>query len=172
MGTTVTGAGNFFLTYSLPVWLLTIATVVALGLAVYWMHQRVRSLEERYRALVADTAGGDLGDVLQQHLENVRQSMAYAAEARAAVDRFAQEAQTHLQHCGVVRFNPFANTGGDQSFCIALADAQGQGVVITSLHARDGTRIYAKPLTDWRSPYALTEEEQAAIRQARERPSS
>lgn len=168
----MTGAGNFFVTYGLPLWLLTCAVVAALGLIAYRLHQRVRGLEERYRVLVADTTGGDLSDILQQHLENVRQSMAYAAEARATVGQLAREAQTHLQHCGIVRFNPFANTGGDQSFCIALADAQGQGVIITSLHARDGTRIYAKPLVDWQSPYPLTEEEQAAIRQARDRSAS
>ncbi|MDQ7029441.1 MAG: DUF4446 family protein [Ardenticatenia bacterium] len=67
---------------------------------------------------------------------------------------------------GVVRFNPFQETGGDQSFSIALLDDHGNGVVITSLYTRDGTRIYAKPLEQGQSPYPLMDEEKEAIARA------
>jgi len=68
-----------------------------------------------------------------------------------------------LQHLGVVRYNPFHDTGGDQSFAIALVDGHGSGVVLSSLHARDVTRVYAKPLQKWESTYSLTGEEKQAI---------
>jgi hypothetical protein len=66
----------------------------------------------------------------------------------------------------MVRFNPFRETGGDQSFALAMADADGNGAVISSLHSRDATRIYAKPLTAWQSSYPLTDEEQTAIQRS------
>ncbi len=67
---------------------------------------------------------------------------------------------------GVVRFNPFSDTGGDQSFAIALLDADDNGIVISSIHAREGTRVYAKPIKKGESKYNLSEEEKKAIKKA------
>lgn len=153
-------------TYIAPLWLVTFLAAIALAVIAYLLWRRMRALEARYWTLVEGTTGGNLEEVLNQHMENVRQAVARALEAHELADRLAREGQRHLQHCGIVRFNPFSNTGGDQSFCIALADGRGQGVVITSLHAREGTRIYAKPLVRWESPYPLTDEEREAIRRA------
>ncbi len=67
---------------------------------------------------------------------------------------------------GVVRFNPFNDVGGDQSFVIALLDSKNSGVVISSLYSREGTRIYAKPIVDGDSKYNLSDEEKEAIKKA------
>jgi hypothetical protein len=80
-----------------------------------------------------------------------------------------EEAAFNLQHSGLVRFNPFRDTGGDQSFALALADGRGTGVVLSSLHTRDVTRVYAKPLDGWGSAHTLTDEEKQAIDVARGR---
>jgi hypothetical protein len=71
-----------------------------------------------------------------------------------------------VQRVGIVRFNPFEETGGNQSFALALLDADGDGWVLSSLHARSGTRVYAKAIAKGRSEAALSDEEAAAIRQA------
>jgi hypothetical protein len=69
-----------------------------------------------------------------------------------------------LQHIGMVRYNPFDDTGSDQSFAIALLDDRRDGVVISSLHGRSNTRIFAKPVADGSSPHNLSDEEAEAIR--------
>lgn len=145
---------------------VSLLLVVVLSVITYRLRSRVRALEARYERLVEGTEGGALEAVLFQHADHARQAIAIARQTEQRVQQLTLEAQTHLQHCGVVRFNTFLNTGGDQSFCLVLADATGRGVILTSLHAREATRIYAKPLVDWRSPYPLTEEEQRAIHQA------
>lgn len=72
-----------------------------------------------------------------------------------------------LQNVGVVRFNPYHDTGGDYSFAVALLDAQGAGVLITGLYHRERCRVYAKPVRGWESSYQLTDEEREAIDKAR-----
>jgi len=68
---------------------------------------------------------------------------------------------------GVVRFNPFKDTGGDQSFAVALLDSNNNGLVISSLYSREGTRIYTKPIEAGKSiNYNLSDEEQQAINKA------
>jgi hypothetical protein len=72
-----------------------------------------------------------------------------------------------LQRVGVVRFNPYHDTGGDYSFAVALLDASGNGVVLTGLYHRDRCRVYAKPVGGWESTYELIDEERQAIAEAR-----
>ncbi len=74
-----------------------------------------------------------------------------------------------MQRVAVLRFNPFRDAGGDQSFALALADDDGNGFVISSLHGRDVTRMYGKPLVAWDSVYPLTDEEKQAIDKAKTR---
>ena len=61
----------------------------------------------------------------------------------------------------------FGDIGGDQSFALALLDGKNSGIVISSLHTREGTRIYSKPIIKGESEkYTLTEEEKQAIKTA------
>lgn len=73
------------------------------------------------------------------------------------------EKQHFFQRMGFVRFNPFSETGGDQSFSVSLLDAQGTGIVFTGLHTREKTRVYAKPIVNGVSKSTLSKEEQKAI---------
>jgi hypothetical protein len=70
---------------------------------------------------------------------------------------------------GVVRYNPFPEMGGNMSFSVALLDARSNGVVISVLNDRQGSRVYGKPLEAGVSPQKLSEEEQQAIGLARGR---
>ena len=72
-----------------------------------------------------------------------------------------------LQRIGLVRYDAFATVAGEQSFSLALLDGDGNGIVLTGLYARTDIRVYAKPVVQGASSLALTEEEQAAIAQAR-----
>ena len=71
-----------------------------------------------------------------------------------------------VQRVGLVRFNPFEDTGGNQSFALAMLDQHGDGFVVSSLHARAATRVYGKAIAGGRSEAALSEEEAEALRLA------
>jgi Protein of unknown function (DUF4446) len=70
---------------------------------------------------------------------------------------------------GVVRYNPFPEMGGNMSFSVALLDARSNGVVISVLNDRQGSRVYGKPVEAGVSPQKLSDEEQQAIGLARGR---
>jgi hypothetical protein len=84
--------------------------------------------------------------------------------ARMAVLEAAQ--RRAFQRVGLVRYNPFEETGGNQSFALALLDLAGDGWVLSSLHARTGTRVYAKAIKSGRGDVGLSAEETAAIHAA------
>jgi ADP-heptose:LPS heptosyltransferase len=54
---------------------------------------------------------------------------------------FKEKSKKDLQKTGMVRFNPFGEVGGDQSFSIALLDSNNNGFVITSHYARESNRV-------------------------------
>ena len=60
----------------------------------------------------------------------------------------------------LVRYNPFGDLGGDQSFILCLLDNTNSGAIITSLHNRENTRVYAKAIKNGQSDnLALSAEE-------------
>jgi len=64
----------------------------------------------------------------------------------------------------ITRFNPFADIGGDQSFILTIIDQNNSGAIITSLHNRDITRVYAKPIKNGEGDnITLSKEEKLAI---------
>lgn len=155
-------------TYDAPLWLVMACVLAGMLAWLVWQQRQFSRLRRHYQTLLGDTEGGNLEAMLDHHLAQVQQAVEKAQEVDLLVRELQRAGQGHLQHCGLVRFNPFANTGGDQSFAVALADAGGYGVVISSLHARESTRVYAKPLAAWESSYLLTGEEQQAIARARD----
>lgn len=82
------------------------------------------------------------------------------------LEELKDKTKFHIQKVGLVRFNPFGDMGGEQSFSIALLDGKNDGLVITSFYSRDGNRVYAKPILNGQSKYHLSKEEKEAIAKA------
>lgn len=89
-------------------------------------------------------------------------------ELEVKYDKLKNDGQIHIQKIGLLRFNPFKDTGGDQSFILALLDGQESGVVISSLHTRTGTRWYAKRVVDGKGvEYELSDDERKALKETK-----
>jgi hypothetical protein len=157
----------WFFKYAAPLMLIEGALLALLAGIVIWLVIRLGRAEKYYRTLTAGTSAGNLEAVLEDHVLQVRQAMERVDDLDRLTGQMERAGRAHIQHMSVLRFNPFRDSGGDQSFAVALADQDGHGVVISSLHGRDSTRVYAKPLAAWESAYPLTDEERQAIRQAR-----
>jgi hypothetical protein len=141
-----------------------------LAAAVVGLIRRVRRLGRRLETL---TRGGDessLEDVLGSHLERVGQVVRDVERVSARTTSVERELAGTFSRIGLVRFNPFEDTGGNQSFALAMLDGNGDGFVVSSLHARGGTRLYAKSVSGGASDSALSDEEGEALRQAMAKP--
>ncbi len=71
-----------------------------------------------------------------------------------------------IRNIKTVRFNPFADSGSNQSFATAIVDDHGDGVVLSSLYSRERVSIFAKPIIKGKPEYDLTEEEQKVLTEA------
>ena len=143
------------------------ALVLILLVVVIAQGQRLSRATRAYREVVRDTdeAGGrSLHDLLAGNASAVERTTERMADIEASQALLETRTRRSLQHIGMVRYNPFEDTGSDQSFAIALLDDQRDGIVISSLHGRANTRIFAKPVADGSSPHNLSDEETEAIR--------
>lgn len=89
------------------------------------------------------------------------------SEISIELENIKKENKINIQKVGIVRFNPFSEVGGDQSFSLAFLDANNNGVVITSLYTRKENRVYGKPVKNGGSQYLLSDEEVKAIESAK-----
>ena len=138
--------------------------LVGLVAAVVILGRRLSKATAAYRALIHDTTGTSLADVLDAQAARVEAVDGRLAEVDGRYRLVESRSRGSLQHVGLVRFNPFEDTGSDQSFAIALLDDAQSGIVISSLHGRGGTRVFAKPIQAGQASHALSDEEQQAVR--------
>lgn len=110
-----------------------------------------RDIRKKFEEVLSQVAGFD------SNLEKLKNKL-------SEVEKSGLE---HIQRVEVLRFNPYGDTGGDQSFAAVLLDDKGSGVVVTSLHARSGTRVFAKPVSQGKAgKYQLSKEEEQVIKKA------
>ncbi|HSX09106.1 MAG TPA: DUF4446 family protein [Candidatus Saccharimonadales bacterium] len=134
------------------------------GLTFYFLN-----LKKNYATFTQGTNRKNLDDVLSSLVHGEQTIKADIAKLRERCDRIEKEEGYHIQKVGLLRFNPFKDTGGDQSFILALLDAHDTGIVITALYSRMGTRWYTKKVTRGKSTeHELSEEEKKALRMAAE----
>lgn len=143
-----------------------VVAVAALAIAVAVLMRQTRRLQDRLHALTRGEDGRDLAGVLDAHLAKVLSVARRQDELDAHAVVLDGQAARSVQGVGVVRFNTFEDTGGNQSFALALLDPRGNGVVVNSLHARHQTRLYAKAVRDGAAEGALSAEEAEALRLA------
>lgn len=142
--------------------LLIISTIWLIVLTLIFLRS-----ESRWRKLSAGITKGDLRSLLEKLEHDQRLNTKEIAAVSQTLTDFKTDALNHLQHVGFLRYNPFSDTGGDQSFCLSLLDGQGSGIVLSSLHSREQTRIYAKPIRRGKSiGYTLSKEERVVIQNA------
>lgn len=139
--------------------------LIWLGLLTYYLRKSMR----HYNTLIEGVHKKTLEEVLTTMTRGLQIAKKDIDQLITRCDTIEKRQQFHIQKIGLLRFNPFKDTGGDQSFILALLDAKDTGVVITALYSRSGTRWYAKKVAKGKGlEHELSEEEKKALKIAKE----
>lgn len=145
--------------------------VIGIGFSLLWLLLITIlfwQLSSHYNNLTKGISNKTLKTVLEEVLKNVHTSQKDIDMLKERCDTIEKDGVFHIQKIGLLRFNPFKDTGGDQSFILALLDKNDTGVVISSLYARSGTRWYAKNVVVGKgTEHKLSDEEKKAIKDAK-----
>src|SRR5581483_1767092 len=119
--------------------LVELLLFLVLGVVLVWigtLEFRLMRLTRTLRLLFTGRTGADLEGVLREYMERMDRTDETIKAFNERATAIERKAPFNLSHLGVVRFNPFADKGGDQSFTVAILDDHGDGVVFTGLHSR------------------------------------
>ena len=103
------------------------------------------------------------GDLSKNLIGRLARTEAMLEEFEPRLETIEKISKISVQKVGFLRFNPFQDTGGDQSFLLILLDRENSGVVISSLYTREGVRIFAKQVEKGKSKHKLSEEEKSVL---------
>jgi Protein of unknown function (DUF4446) len=156
---------------ALLIWAVALTVLVIIG--VVWvldLQTQLRRLKQSQEKKVTVTGEGDptLAGALESLATRLADTTARTERLTAHSEQVDSALARTVQGVGLVRFRAFQDTGGDQSFALALTDGEGNGVVLSALYGRDATRVYAKPVEAWVSPKPLGAEEEQALAQSRQ----
>ncbi len=105
----------------------------------------------------------DIPENIEDLVEDFKKLKEENKEIKKEIKEIKEREKFFLQNVKMIRFNPFYEEGGNQSFTMSLLDKEGSGVVVTSLYTKEGGRIYGKPIVKGKSDYSLSKEEKEAI---------
>lgn len=146
---------QYVLSFIIIVWLIVLSYLVLkiyLGFKSIFKNSKDQSITSLISRLVSDR------DVSDKEISSLL----------ARVSTLEESTLNHIQRIGLIRFNPFQDTGGEQSFVLALLDTKNSGVVISGLYSRSGMRWYIKKIKNGKGiEHELSGEEMKAIENAK-----
>lgn len=141
---------------------IPILTYIVIGfiiLIIIWMIL----MEHRLKKFFAGTKARNLEEVmlkLGEQISEINESQVQIKKHLSIVDNRLDKS---IRNVKTIRFNPFVEAGSNQSFAISFLNDEGDGVIISSLYARDKMSIFAKPISKGKSEFELTEEERGVL---------
>jgi len=126
----------------------------------------LRKIKKKQTTLFQGKKGVDLEEIILKHQDAIIDLSKQTKRLFELSSELNTLSNASLNKVSMVRFNPFKNLGGNQSFSIAFLNSHLNGLVITSIYHEGGSRFYSKAITNGKSQkeFPLTEEEQQAIK--------
>lgn len=136
----------------------TLTSVVSISLFIY--------MKIKLKRLFRGAEGRDLETVIKSMSDSLSMFLKKQELVDKKLEDIDKKVTKHVRGVGLIRFNPFTDQGGTQSFSLALLNEDHDGVVISSLYARERTSVYAKPIKNMTSTFELSDEEKEALDKA------
>jgi hypothetical protein len=128
---------------------------------------KISSIKKKSNIFFEGKNGKNLESLMLKNIEDIKSLDSEIQDLYNISNKIHKLALESIHKVGIIRFNPFGDIGGDQSFSVALLDGKNTGVVISSLHTKEGTRVYSKPIIKGEADkYPLTEEEKKVVKTA------
>lgn len=144
--------------------IVSLVVFIWLGALSFLLFRLLRT----FAKLTKGVSDQDLRTILEEILKKIGSQEKIVAGQKQEIEAIKIDGLEHIQKIGLIRYNPFSETGGNQSFVLALLDGEDSGLVITSLHSREATRVFAKPVKAGKEAgYEFSKEEIQAIVSAR-----
>lgn len=119
---------------------------------------------KRYKKLIKKIGkSNNIEEMLCDYMEKVKNVEQDNRGIKVYCDKLDKEMNKCIKKTGIVRYSAFKDMGSDLSFALALLDETNSGVVLNGIYSAENSNIYAKPISNGKSKYTISEEERKAI---------
>jgi hypothetical protein len=139
-----------------------VLVAIALIANAFW----VFTTEKRLKRFFIGKKAKDLEDTILALQDQIKELESAKEKTERELVVINQKLRKSVRGLETIRFNPFADQGSNQSFAVGMLNEEGDGVILSSLYARDRMSVFAKPIKSGKSEYELTNEERDVLSKA------
>jgi hypothetical protein len=141
--------------------LTVISLFLLIMIIVLW--SRMNRMRSDYVRMLNGTGAQNVEQLLIEIQTSINRLQASDVEQIKILDAIQERMRKMKSKTGIYRYNAFGERGHDLSFSIAVLNDYQDGYVISGIHNREESYIYAKPIEKGDSSYTLSPEEKEAI---------
>lgn len=125
-------------------------------------------LNARFNRLVKGSNKNSIEDSLVNIYKYIEGANTETVKIREQVKTLQDKMEKSPRGFGIVNFKAFdgVRSGGSNSFAVAFVNDQGNGIVLSTFHARDRVNVFSKEIINFKSSITLTDEEISALTKA------
>lgn len=113
-----------------------------------------------------ETDKGNIYELLVASINHSEEVKRHSIKIEKELENIGNIIKNSFQKSAIIRYNPFKDTGGNQSFSLALLDLDNNGYILTSMHSRESSRVYAKAIIKGKTTHNLSAEELKVLSEA------
>ena len=136
---------------------------LAIPIGSFWMIVTERRLKRFFLGKKAK----DLEDTILALDTDIKELKKSKEKILKDIESINGKLRKSIRGLETIRFNPFPDQGGNQSFAIGMLNEEGDGLVLSSLYSRERMSVFAKPIRGGKPAYELTTEEKEALDKAK-----
>lgn len=140
--------------------------VIIMYLLLIHLFYNLNYMKKRYKKMMTGVDGANLERMMIGCIDSTKAVADENAKLWEENKEIKELLSNALTKVAVVRFRAFEDMGSDLSYAVAMLDSHNNGVVMSSIFARNDSRSYVKPIVDGTSTYSMTAEEEDALKQA------
>ena len=140
--------------------------MIIMYLLVINLYYNLNYMKKRYKKMMTGVDGANIERMMIGCIDSIKAINNENEKLWAETKEIKDLLQRSVTRMAIVRFRAFEDMGGDLSYAVAMLDSNNNGVIMSSIFAREDSRSYAKPIVNGQSTYALTKEEEEALQQA------
>ena len=160
---------NIFDSIGISTDIAVIILFVIVILQFIWIITIISKCNKLTKRLNKFTSGHDVASfeqVLVKRFSEMKQVVKNEKKQNKEIDMVNDKFLTTFCKIGLVKYDAFKEMSGKLSFSLALLTENHDGIILTSMHSREGCYTYVKEIINGESYINLGEEEKKALNKA------
>jgi len=145
--------------------IVSIITNVFSIIFLIYLYNNLKKQKNSFTQFFSNFSDANIEQLIKENFNDTKNNQLEIDEINKKINLISEKSKNHLNKIGFKRYNPFETTGGDQSFILVLLDDLKNGIIISSLHQREVTRIFAKNINQGSCDNKLSPDEQEILDQ-------